>query len=95
MVVFYTWIGYNKDNLKCATTPVSFEPTDTLNGIPILPCGCQALTSREGLEGKAEALAAVTHLALLGVKRQEPAFWGYQMTTYFCMLSDWTKEKQP
>ena len=55
MVVFYDGIGYNKINLKCATTPVSFEPTDTLNGIPILPCGCQALTSKEGLEGKAKA----------------------------------------
>lgn len=32
-----------------------FEPTDTLNGIPTSPCGCQALTSLEGLEGKAKA----------------------------------------
>ena len=32
-----------------------FEPTDTLNGIPILSSGCQALTSSEGLEGKAKA----------------------------------------
>jgi len=30
------------------------------------------------LEGKAKAQIAVTHLALLGVKRQEPAFWGYE-----------------
>ena len=41
-VVFYRVIGYNKINLKCATTPVSFEPTDTLNGIPISPYRCQA-----------------------------------------------------
>ena len=32
----------------------------------------------EGLEGKAKALVAVAHLALLGVKKQEAAFWGYQ-----------------
>ena len=28
-----------------------------------------------GLEGKAKALVAVTHLALLGVREQEAAFW--------------------
>lgn len=31
-----------------------FEPTFTLNGIPILPSGCQALTPQGGLEGKAK-----------------------------------------
>lgn len=30
------------------------EPTFTLNGIPILPSGCQALTPQGGLEGKAK-----------------------------------------
>lgn len=39
--------------------PYRFEPTFTLNGIPILPRRCQALIA----QGKAEAQAAVTHLA--------------------------------
>ncbi len=43
-VVFYSQIGYNESNLRCAITFVSFEPTFTLNGIPILPNGCQAST---------------------------------------------------
>ena len=43
-VVFYRYIGYNRNNLRCLITPVSFEPTFTLNGIPILSGGCQALT---------------------------------------------------
>ena len=30
-----------------------------------------------GLEGKAKALVAVTHLALLGVREQEAAFWAH------------------
>ena len=47
-----------------------FEPTFTLNGIPILARRCQAIIA----QWKAEALLAVTHLASLGVKRQEPAF---------------------
>ena len=47
-----------------------FEPTFTLNGIPISARRCQAIIA----QWKAEALFAVTHLALLGVKRQEPAF---------------------
>ena len=56
-------------------TLVSFEPTFTLNGIPISPSGCQApLLRKTPGEGKSEV--AVTHLASLGVKRQEPAFWG-------------------
>ena len=31
--------------------------------------------SLRGLEGKAKALVAVTHLALLGVREQKAAFW--------------------
>ena len=42
MVVICQYLGYNKINLKCATRSCYFEPTDTLNGIPILPRGCQA-----------------------------------------------------
>ncbi len=57
-------------------TLVSFEPTFTLNGIPISPGGCQA-PLRKKLSGEGKSMVAVTHLALLGVKRQEPAFWGY------------------
>ena len=30
-----------------------------------------------GLEGKAKALVAVTHLALLGVREQGAAFWAF------------------
>ncbi len=54
----------------------SFWTYITLNGIPISSGGCQALTlsRRIGREGK--NLIAVTHLALLGVKEQEAAFWG-------------------
>lgn len=89
-VVFWLYIGYNKINLKCATTPVSFEPTDTLNGIPTSSGGCQALTHLRGLEGKAKAQIAVTHLAQLGVKRQEPAFWG-QTHIVLCLFE--TEEK--
>ena len=50
------WIStrYNILNLRCAITLTSFEPTFTLNGIPILPSGCQALTPQGGLEGKAK-----------------------------------------
>ena len=56
-------IGYNILNLRCTTTPVSFEPTFTLNGIPILPSGCQALTHlRIGREGKSFG-CGFTHLA--------------------------------
>ena len=68
--------GYNEFNLRCAITLVYFEPTDTLKGIPILPGGCQAPT-RMRIAGEGKSLVAVTHLALLGVKRQEPAFRGY------------------
>ena len=48
-----------------------FEPTFTLNGILILEHRCQAFIA----QSKAEVLPAVAHLALLGVKIQEPAFW--------------------
>ena len=48
-----------------------FEPTFTLNGILILEHRCQAFIAQR----KAEVLPAVAHLALLGVKIQEPAFW--------------------
>ena len=48
-----------------------FEPTFTLNGIPILGYGCQAFI----MQRKAEVSPAVAHLGLLGVKIQEPAFW--------------------
>ena len=57
-------------------TLVSFEPTFTLNGIPISPSGCQAPLLRK-TSGEGKSVVAVTHLALLGVKRQEPAFWAY------------------
>ena len=61
--------------LKCSTTLVNFEPTDTLNGIPILSYSCQAST-RKRIAGEGKSMIAVAHLAWLGVKRQEPAFWG-------------------
>ena len=76
-VVFLVTFGYNISNLRCSITPVSFEPTFTLNGIPILPCGCQASTHMR-IAGEGKSMVAVTHLALLGVKRQEPAFWGFK-----------------
>ncbi len=44
-VVFYSEIRYNKNNLRCTITFTNFEPTFTLNGIPILPNGCQASTT--------------------------------------------------
>lgn len=48
-----------------------FEPTFTLNGMLTLEHGCQAFI----VQRKAEVLSAAAHLALLGVKIQEPAFW--------------------
>lgn len=54
-----------------------FEPTDTLNGILILPYRCQASGFRPyAVEGR--SMVAVTHLALLGVKIQDSAFWAIQ-----------------
>ncbi len=43
-VVFYRQIRYNIINLRCTITFTNFEPTFTLNGIPILLNGCQAST---------------------------------------------------
>ena len=53
-VVKWILTRYNILNLRCTITLTSFEPTFTLNGIPILPSGCQALTPQGGLEGKAK-----------------------------------------
>ena len=53
-VVKWSSTRYNILNLRCTITLTSFEPTFTLNGIPILPSGCQALTPQGGLEGKAK-----------------------------------------
>lgn len=53
---------YNISNLKCSITLVNFEPTSTLNGIPILPCGCQAST-RMRIAGEGKSMVAVAHLA--------------------------------
>ena len=90
-VVNFAVMGYNIINLKCSITLVSFEPTFTLNGIPISPSGCQApLHMKTPGEGKSKV--AVTHLASLGVKRQEPTFWGIRKikreleTTLFVFL---------
>ena len=52
-----------------------FEPTVTLNGIPISSNGCQAPTrKRIAEEGKSSDCGHPPSLRL-GVKRQEPAFW--------------------
>ena len=55
-------ITYNVYSLKCTITSVSFEPTFTLNGIPISPCGCQAFTLMRIAE-EDKSPVAVTHLA--------------------------------
>ena len=74
-VVICHYLGYNRINLKCTTKSCYFEPTDTLNGILILPYRCQASGFRPyAVEDR--SMVAVTHLALLGVKIQDPAFWG-------------------
>ena len=44
----------SRSNPGLCDAPIIFEPTFTLNGIPILPSGCQALTPQGGLEGKAK-----------------------------------------
>ena len=64
--------GYNISNLKCWIS-CYFEPTFTLNGIPILWDGCQASISQR----KAEVTLRSPTWRELGVKVQEPAFWGY------------------
>ena len=56
------------DNACC------IEPTFTLNGTPILQNSMPSLPAfADAVEGS--ECAAVTHLALLGVKIQETAFW--------------------
>ena len=66
---------YNRINLKCTTKSCYFEPTDTLNGILILPYGCHASGYKPyAVEGR--SMVAVTHLAWLGVKIQDSAFRG-------------------
>jgi len=50
-----------------------FEPTVTLNGIPISSCGCQAFIAQR----KAEAGLRSPTWHMLGVKKQGTAFWGY------------------
>lgn len=62
--------GYNIINLKCWIS-CYFEPTFTLNGIPILCNGCQASISQR----KAEVTLRSPTWRELGVKVQEPAFW--------------------
>ena len=64
--------GYNIINLKCWIS-CYFEPTFTLNGIPILCDGCQAPIG----QGKAEVALRSPTWRELGVKVQEPTFWGY------------------
>ena len=74
-VVICYYLGYNRNNLKCAIKSCYFEPTDTLNGILILPYRCQASGFRPyAVEDR--SMVAVTHLALLGVKIQDTAFRG-------------------
>ena len=73
-IVVKTYLnGYNISNLKCWNS-CYFEPTFTLNGILILCDGCQA--PQYG-QGKAEVTLRSPTWRELGVKRQEPAFWGY------------------
>ena len=57
------WFLTNISNLKCAITLVYFEPTFTLNGIPISSCGCQASTHMR-IAGEGKCMAAVAHLAI-------------------------------
>ena len=64
--------GYNISNLKCWIS-CYFEPTFTLNGIPILCDGCQASICQR----KAEVTLRSPTWRELGVKVQEPTFWGY------------------
>ena len=59
-----------------------FEPTDTLNGIPISSCGCQAsgLYGQCAVEGR--NMIAVTHLAI-----------ARSQNTRFGILGPYTKEE--
>ena len=49
-----------------------------------MPCGCQALTPRrawnERIAREGKSMTAVTHLAWLGVKEQDAAFWVQRIT---------------
>ena len=73
MVVKLALNGYNISNLKCWNS-CYFEPTFTLNGIPILCDRCQAPHIGQG---KAEVTLRSPTWRELGVKVQEPTFWGY------------------
>ena len=61
-----------------------FEPTFTLNGIPILPGRFQALSA----QGKAEAPVAVTHLALARSQKMGGGILGdtKDKETIICMI---------
>ena len=71
-------------------TPAILNLQDLL-GIPTSISGCQAVFRTEGRN-----LCAVTHLALLGVKIQEPAFWVYLLMMkaalgrFFCYIKDFS-----
>lgn len=69
-VVIYHAIGYNKSILRCSTTLVILNlqifKRDSYIVLRMSSHHC-------AVEGRSES--AVTHLALLGVKIQEPAFW--------------------
>ena len=77
ILVRYRCFGYNKGNLKCSITLVSFEPTFTLNGIPILSCGCQAST-RKRIAGEGKSMVAVTHLAMARSQKARAGISGFQ-----------------
>lgn len=62
-----------------------FEPTFTLNGIPILPDGCQALTHIEDRRGRQKfgcghppsyARSQKTGGGILGIRKKRAAFDG-------------------
>ena len=71
-VVKWILTRYNILNLRCTITLTSFEPTFTLNGIPILLTGWKA-----SCEWTSECLAAVAHLASLGVESVGSGVLGY------------------
>ncbi len=70
------WIStrYNILNLRCTITLTSFEPTFTLNGIPILPSGCQALTPQGGLEGIARSQKVRGGILGITIQKREQSF---------------------
>ena len=75
-------------------TPVIFEPTDTLNGIPISSGGCQALTRlRIGREGKCADCGHPPSLArsqeagtgILGITKEKQSEWAaFLLWKIFC-----------